>query len=149
MTNNMKINEVLKAPKSRGFWQNAFRRFRRNHLAMMSMVLIIVLALLCAVVPMLSHYDYSVPDFANSLQSPSFTHLFGSDGLGRDLFVRSFIGGRITFEIAFAATIVVLLLGVLYGSVAGFLGGKVDAIMMRFVDVLYGVPFLFFSILPL
>lgn len=149
MTNNMKINEVLKAPKSRGFWQNAFRRFRRNHLAMGSMILIIVLALLCAVVPMLSHYDYSVPDFANSLESPSFAHLFGSDGLGRDLFVRSFIGGRITFEIAFAATVVVLLLGVLYGSIAGFLGGKVDALMMRFVDVLYGVPFLFFSILLL
>lgn len=149
MTNNMKINEVLKAPKSRGFWQNAFRRFRRNHLAMGSMILIIVLALLCAVVPMFSHYDYSVPDFANSLESPSFAHLFGSDGLGRDLFVRSFIGGRITFEIAFAATVVVLLLGVLYGSIAGFLGGKVDAIMMRFVDVLYGVPFLFFSILLL
>ena len=143
------ISEVFKAPKSNGFWQNAFRRFRRNHLAMGSLIFIVLLAFLCAVVPMISHYDYSVPDFGNSLSAPGAAHFFGSDGLGRDLFVRSFIGGRITFEIAFAATVVVLLIGVLYGSMAGFLGGKVDALMMRFVDVLYGVPFLFFSILLL
>lgn len=149
MTKNEKISEVLKAPKSNGFWQNAFRRFRRNHLAMGSLILIFVLALLCAFVPIFSHYDYSVPDFGNSLTPPGSEHFFGSDGLGRDLFVRSFIGGRITFEIAFAATVVVLLIGVVYGSVAGFMGGKIDALMMRFVDVLYGVPFLFFSILLL
>lgn len=149
MSSNTKISEVLQAPKSNGFWQGAFKRFRRNRLAMGSLVLILLLALLCAVVPIVSHYDYSVPDFANSLTSPDGTHWFGSDGLGRDLFVRCFIGGRITFEIAFAATVVVLALGVLYGSIAGFLGGAVDALMMRFVDVLYGVPFLFFSILLL
>jgi oligopeptide transport system permease protein len=143
------VADILKAPKANGFWQGALRRFLRNRVSSVSLVFILLLAILCAVVPYLSHYDYATPDFANSLVPPGSTHLFGSDGLGRDLFVRSFIGGRITFEIAFAATVVVLFIGVLYGSVAGFLGGKIDALMMRFVDVLYGVPFLFFSILLL
>ena len=144
-----KIRDVLNAPKSNGFWLNAFLRFKSNHLAVYCFIFIFILGSFCAIVPMVSHYDYSVPDFSHSLTSPNLTHLFGSDGLGRDLFVRCFIGGRITFEIAFAATFVVVIFGVTYGSVAGFLGGKIDVIMMRLVDVLYGVPFLFFSILLL
>ncbi len=143
------VSQVLKVPKANGFWQGAFRRFRRNKLSIVSLIFILLLAFLCLIVPFLSSYNYDTPDFANSLVPPGMTHLFGSDGLGRDLFVRSFIGGRITFEIAFAATLVVLLIGVLYGSVAGFMGGRIDSIMMRVVDVLYGVPFLFFSILLL
>ena len=127
-----KIRDVLNAPKSNGFWLNAFLRFKSNHLAVYCFIFIFILGSFCAIVPMVSHYDYSVPDFSHSLTSPNLTHLFGSDGLGRDLFVRCFIGGRITFD-----------------SVAGFLGGKIDVIMMRLVDVLYGVPFLFFSILLL
>ncbi len=143
------VSEVLKSPKTNGFWQGAFIRFSHNRLSMVSLVFILLLAFLCIVVPFLSSYNYATPDFANSLVSPGMTHFFGSDGLGRDLFVRSFIGGRITFEIAFAATLVVLLIGVLYGSIAGFMGGYIDAIMMRVVDILYGIPFLFFSILLL
>jgi oligopeptide transport system permease protein len=144
-----KISAVINAPKAKGFWQNAYRRFWHNKFAMASLLLILILALLCVFVPMFSQFSYYKPDFTGSLQSPNLVHFFGTDGLGRDLFVRSFIGGRITFEIAFAATVVVLLIGVLYGSIAGFLGGRIDSLMMRFVDVLYGVPFLFFSILLL
>jgi len=144
------INSALtNAPKAKGFWQNAFRRFYHNKLALVSLLVITILALLCILVPLFSSYEYSQTNFTGSLQTPSLSHYFGTDGLGRDLFVRSFIGGRITFEIAFAATIVVLLLGVIYGAVAGFFGGRIDSLMMRFVDILYGVPFLFFSILLL
>lgn len=158
MLNNKKISNSLMGnaitlgaihPKSQGFWQGALRRFCKNYLALVSLVFIVVLALLCAVVPLFSQYDYSMPDFTNSLTPPDALHWFGSDGLGRDLLVRCFIGGRITFEIAFAATVVVLVIGVMYGSIAGFLGGRVDALMMRIVDVLYGIPFLFLSILLL
>ncbi|MFN8770010.1 MAG: ABC transporter permease [Neisseriaceae bacterium] len=150
MNSDKKISEVLSnAPKAKGFWQNAFSRFSHDKLALISLLIIIILALLCIFVPMFSHYNYSQTDFTGSLQEPSVNHLFGTDGLGRDLFVRSFIGGRITFEIAFAATVVVMVVGVLYGSIAGFMGGKVDSLMMRIVDILYGVPFLFFSILLL
>ena len=147
---NKKIKDnLLDAPKAKGFWQNAFRRFRHNKLALTSLFIIAILALGCILVPMFSQYDYSQTDFTGSLQHPNTVHLFGTDGLGRDIFVRSFIGGRITFEIAFAATVTVLLVGVLYGSIAGFMGGRVDSLMMRVVDILYGVPFLFFSILLL
>lgn len=150
MKNNSVINSnIINAPKSQGFWQITLRRFRRNKLAVTSLIIIITLALLCILVPIFSQYSYSKPDFINSLLPPNLKHLFGTDGLGRDLFVRVFIGGRITFETAFAATIVVLFIGVLYGSISGFMGGKIDAIMMRVVDILYGIPFLFFSILLL
>lgn len=143
------IQQSIALPKAVGFWHNAWRRFKHNKLAVISLLIIIVLALLCTFVPILSGYDYSKPEFTNSLIGPNQAHWFGTDGLGRDLFVRAFIGGRITFEIAIAASGVVLIIGVLYGSIAGFLGGNVDSIMMRIVDVLYGVPFLFFSILLL
>lgn len=150
MINKREITQILNtAPKSRGFWQNAFKRFQSNKLAMFSLIILLFFTILCIVVPMFSSYDFSRPDFIHSLSSPGTRHYFGTDGLGRDLFVRCFIGGRITFEIAFAATFVVLLIGVLYGSTAGFLGGKIDMLMMRIVDVLYGIPFLFFSILLL
>jgi oligopeptide transport system permease protein len=146
---NNHISKVLMYPRPSGFWLIVLNRFLHNKLAFISLLSIILLALLCILVPLFSTYVYSKPDFSNSLQMPSFEHFFGTDGLGRDLFVRSFIGGRITFEIAFAATVVVLLIGVIYGAIAGFFGKNIDSLMMRIVDILYGVPFLFFSILLL
>ena len=147
--NNQKLAEVLSQPKSKGFWQSAFRRFAHNKLSLISLCVIVILALLCIFVPIFSQFEYSATNFGNSLQTPNTTHLFGTDGLGRDIFVRSFIGGRVTFEIAFAATFTVLAIGVVYGSIAGFLGKSADALMMRVVDILYGIPFLFFCILLL
>lgn len=144
-----RVETILKNTKTNGFWMGAFRRFLHNYIAMVSFIVIIVLALLCFLVPLCSHYNYATTDFTNSLASPSISHLFGTDGLGRDLFVRVFIGGRISFEIAIAATIIVLGVGVFYGAISGYLGGKIDMVMMRIVDILYGIPFLFFSILLL
>ncbi len=140
-------NLHLDAPKTRGFWSNAFKRLSRNKLAMASAMVIIILAILCIVEPMFSHVAYDKTDWSGILQPPNSQHWFGTDNLGRDLWVRCFIGGRITFEIAFAAAFVVLLIGVFYGAISGYIGGKVDSIMMRIVDVLYGIPFLFFCIL--
>lgn len=149
MTNTTIIQNVLSTPKSRGFWHSAMRRFMVKKLSVMSLVTLLILALLCILVPYFSKYNYAATDFVNSFAPPSRVHWFGTDGLGRDLWVRCFIGGRVTFEIAGAASLVVLIIGVLYGSVAGFLGGIVDSLMMRVVDILYGIPFLFFSILLL
>lgn len=137
----------LDTPKTKGFWLSVFSRLAKNKLAMTSGVIIILLTLMCIFVPMFSHVAYDKTDWGQIMQTPSAQHFFGTDSLGRDLFVRSFIGGRITFEIAFAAAFVVLLVGIFYGATAGYIGGKVDAIMMRIVDVLYGIPFLFFCIL--
>lgn len=137
----------LDTPKTKGFWLSVFGRLAKNKLAMSSALIIIILTLMCIFVPMFSSIAYDKTDWGQIMQSPSAQHFFGTDSLGRDLFVRSFIGGRITFEIAFAAAFVVLLVGIFYGATAGYIGGKVDTIMMRIVDVLYGIPFLFFCIL--
>jgi oligopeptide transport system permease protein len=132
-----------------GFWSGVWQRFVRNKLAIISLILILIIAIMCILVPLFGHYNYATTNFSDSLQAPNFDHLFGTDGLGRDLFVRTFIGGRVSFEIALAATLMVLVIGVFYGSIAGYSGGNIDAIMMRIVDVFYGIPFLFFSILLL
>lgn len=137
----------LEIPKAKGFWSNVFKRFSKNKLALVSLSIIIILTLMCIFVPMLSSINYDKTNWSEILETPNTKHLFGTDNLGRDLFVRAFIGGRITFAIAFAAAFVVLLIGIFYGAIAGYLGGKIDTVMMRIVDILYGIPFLFFCIL--
>jgi oligopeptide transport system permease protein len=99
--------------------------------------------------PLLSPHDYQQTNFDALLQSPSSGdfHFFGTDDLGRDLFVRSMLGVQITILVAIVASVVSLLIGVAYGATAGYMGGRVDAVMMRFVDTLYALPFIFFVIL--
>lgn len=140
-------NLNLETPKTKGFWLSVFGRLSKNKLAMTSAFVILALTILCICVPIFSSVAYDKTNWGEIMQSPSSGHLFGTDSLGRDLFVRCFIGGRITFGIAFAAAFVVLLVGIFYGAIAGYIGGRVDTIMMRIVDVLYGIPFLFFCIL--
>jgi len=99
--------------------------------------------------PWLSPYDYVTTNFGGALSPPSFAELrlFGTDDLGRDLFVRTTTGMRITLLVAVVASLVSLVIGVAYGATAGFIGGRVDAVMMRFVDTLYALPFIFLVIL--
>jgi len=107
---------------------------------------ILVLAI---VGPWLSPHQYQSTNFEAILQSPSFAgmHLFGTDDLGRDLFVRTMLGIRITLLVAIVASFVSLVIGVSYGAIAGYVGGRVDAVMMRLVDTLYALPFIFLVIL--
>ena len=107
------------------------------------------IVLIAIVGPWLSPNNYLQTDFANTLASPSLAgaHLFGTDDLGRDLFVRTLFGIQVTIAVAVVASIVSLVIGVLYGAIAGYAGGRVDAVMMRFVDTLYALPFIFFVIL--
>jgi oligopeptide transport system permease protein len=99
--------------------------------------------------PLLSSHDYFSMDFAERLKAPAVDggRLFGTDDLGRDLFVRTMTGTRVTLLVAIVASFVSLVLGVAYGAIAGYAGGKVDAFMMRFVDALYALPFIFLVIL--
>jgi len=99
--------------------------------------------------PLLSPHDYLQTDFDALLQGPTSNdfHIFGTDDLGRDLFVRSMLGVQVTILVAIVASAVSLLIGVAYGATAGYLGGRIDAVMMRFVDTLYALPFIFFVIL--
>ncbi|MBT8107362.1 MAG: ABC transporter permease subunit [Gammaproteobacteria bacterium] len=107
------------------------------------------IALAALVGPWVSPHDYLATNFDRLLEAPRIAdmRLFGTDDLGRDLFVRTMMGLRITLGVALVASLVSLVIGVAYGAIAGYLGGRVDAVMMRFVDTLYALPFIFFVIL--
>jgi oligopeptide transport system permease protein len=112
-------------------------------------VILLVVAVVAAIGPIVSPHDYLTTDFDGRFIGPTFegVRLFGTDDLGRDLFVRTLLGVRVTLLVAVVASLVSLVIGVVYGAVAGFLGGRVDAIMMRAVDALYALPFIFLVIL--
>jgi oligopeptide transport system permease protein len=135
--------------KGRSLWQDARRRLFRNKAAVVSMVLLALIAGMAALAPWLSPHPYdevyweriaAPPDFANA-------HWFGTDGNGRDLFVRTLYGARVSLMVGILATAVSLLIGVTWGSIAGYFGGHLDNLMMRFVDIMYSLPFMFFVIL--
>lgn len=121
--------------------RDAWEHIKRNRMAQIGGVLFITITLMCWIGPWLSSYSLHQQDLAYGAQSPSAQHWFGTDDLGRDLFVRILIGGRISIGVGFAATFIALVIGVIYGSIAGYVGGKVEDLMMRFVDAVYALPF--------
>jgi oligopeptide transport system permease protein len=135
--------------KGRSLWIDAWRALRRNRAAVIACWLIGAMAVLVVVGPWLSPWDFAQTDWENTSSPPDWQsrHIFGTDTLGRDLFVRTLYGGRISLLIGMVATLVSLLIGVAYGATAGYLGGRTDHLMMRFVDILYAMPFMFFVIL--
>lgn len=135
--------------KGRGLWGNAWRRLRKNYAAVFSLVLLGILVLLTLLAPYLSEYAFDDVDYDNFSTAPSIEngHYFGTERNGRDLFVRTLYGGRVSLSVGLVATFVSLVIGVLWGAIAGFVGGRVDNIMMRFVDILYAMPFMFFIIM--
>jgi oligopeptide transport system permease protein len=135
--------------RGRTLWADAWAALKRNRAAVAGACIITVLAVLVIVGPWFCTYAYDFIDFAHSSSGPSLAtkHLFGTDTLGRDLLVRTLYGGRISLLVGIVATAVSLLIGVSYGAVAGYVGGRVDALMMRIVDILYALPFMFFVIL--
>lgn len=128
-------------------WSDAWARLRKNKLALGSLFVFILICLFCVIGPWLSPYDSQAQDLFGGAEGPSADHWFGTDTLGRDLMVRVMEGGRISLLVGLVATGVSLLIGVIYGATAGYIGGKVDAAMMRFVDLLYALPFTIFVIL--
>jgi oligopeptide transport system permease protein len=135
--------------EGRSPWADARIRFMRNRAAVFSMTLLILITLACIIGPMVLPHSYEDTDWDRMGIAPTWDnmHLFGTDELGRDLLVRTLIGGRISLMVGLLATIVSVTLGVVYGAVAGFMGGKVDALMMRIVDMLYAIPYLLIAIL--
>ena len=136
------------AVKGRSLWDDARRRLLRNRAAMASLILLAVLLVAAIIGPYLVPFTYDHID-KNDVWSPPLTagHLIGADALGRDLLARLLIGLRVSMAIGVIATAVSLVIGVAWGAFAGYVGGKVDEVMMRFVDVMYSLPFIFFVIL--
>ncbi|WP_438001747.1 ABC transporter permease subunit [Sorangium sp. So ce185] len=127
--------------------RDAWRRLRKNRAAVVCGAVLLAMILACILVPELSSYRYDKADLKLGAQPPSLAHWMGTDYFGRDLMARVFFGGRISFAVGIIATLVSFVIGVSWGGVAGYFGGKVDAIMMRIVDVLYTFPFLILVIL--
>lgn len=135
--------------EGRSLWADARAKLKGNRAAVVSVWLIGAMAALVIVGPWFSRYAFDFTDFANTSIGPSGAtgHWFGTDTLGRDLFVRTLYGGRISLLVGIVATAVSLVIGVTYGAIAGYFGGRIDALMMRIVDILYALPFMFFVIL--
>jgi oligopeptide transport system permease protein len=133
----------------RSLWQDALARLKRNRAAVVSLLVLAVISLLAVFAPLLSPYAFDDVNFDEIGTPPDFAkaHWFGTDPNGRDLFVRTLYGARVSLLVGLAATSVSLVIGVTYGAIAGYFGGRIDAVMMRLVDVLYSLPFLFFVIL--
>ena len=129
------------------YWGNCWLRLKKDKLAMFGLGVIVVITLLAVIVPLVSPYSYDQTDFAHMLEWPSLAHPFGTDKMGRDIFVRTMYGARISLTIGFTAAAINMVIGVLYGGIAGYLGGMTDMIMMRIVDVLSGIPSLLYLIL--
>tara|TARA_B100000282_G_C31734727_1_gene492818 strand:- start:1100 stop:1996 length:897 start_codon:yes stop_codon:yes gene_type:complete len=145
---NTKVqNLISSSTKSSSLWRDAWIRLRANRLAALSLFFFILVSILTIIGPEIISTSYDEQDLNNTFAAPGSTHLFGTDNLGRDLFARVLHGGRISLAVGFLATAVSLIIGVAYGMTSGYLGGKMDALMMRIVDILYSLPFTIFVIL--
>jgi len=144
----MEVEQELEDVRQ-GLWLDAWRRLRANRATVVSLGVLGVVILLVLFGPWLSRYSVAFTDWDHISMAPGLAsgHWFGTDYVGRDLFVRTLAGGRISLAIGIAATGVSLLVGISYGAMAGFMGGRIDNIMMRVVDILYALPFMFFVIL--
>jgi oligopeptide transport system permease protein len=149
--------KAVEEVKGRSLWVDARRRLFQNRAAMASIIILALIALLALLAPLLSPYAYDEVNYDIIACSPNWWpaptacrapgHLFGTDAVGRDLFVRVLFGARVSLAVGLVATLVSLVIGVLYGATAGYLGGRIDTLMMRLVDILYSLPFVFFVII--
>ncbi|QOC22672.1 ABC transporter permease subunit [Wenzhouxiangella sp. AB-CW3] len=135
--------------RGRSLYVDAWHRLLKNRAAVAGLVVLVFMIALVLIGPLLSPWDHEIPDWDHGSIPPSLEtgHPFGTDAIGRDLFARTMIGGRISLLVGLLATLVSLVIGVTYGAVAGYLGGRADNVMMRFVDAVYAMPFMFFVIL--
>ncbi|MEX2353128.1 MAG: ABC transporter permease subunit, partial [Gammaproteobacteria bacterium] len=131
----------------RSLWQDACSRLIKNRLAIAGGVILVIMIILALMADWISPYTYQAQNLALGATPPSSQHWLGTDTLGRDLFTRILHGGRVSLMVGFLATAVALFIGVSWGMVAGYFGGRVDAVMMRIVDILYAMPFTIFIIL--
>ena len=133
--------------ESKTYLADAWNRFKANKLALVGLCFLAIMALACILIPMFSQYTYDGQDMANTFAKPSAEHFLGTDRFGRDVLVRIMYGGRISLAVGFSAASISLLVGVTYGAIAGYFGGKIDMVMMRIVDALYSIPDMLYLIM--
>jgi oligopeptide transport system permease protein len=129
------------------YWQDAWRRLKKDKLAMMGLITIIVIFAIAIVGPWLTDITYSDQDLSRANETPSGEHWFGTDNFGRDMYIRVLYGARISLLVAVVATVVNFFIGVLYGGISGYAGGRVDNILMRLVDIIFTIPVTLYAII--
>ena len=128
-------------------WLDAWIKLRKNRMALFGFALLLVLCVVSLLTPWIAPYSYEEQDLMLGATPPSAAHWLGTDIFGRDMLTRIMYGGRVSLMVGFIATAVALVIGILWGSIAGFIGGRVDAVMMRIVDIMYALPFMIFIVL--
>ncbi|MCP3030279.1 ABC transporter permease [Halobacillus sp. A1] len=134
---------------SLSYWQDAWRRLKKNKLAMSGFFFLVFLGIMAIFGPVLSPHSVSEQVLSNQNQSPSMTHWFGTDDLGRDVFTRTWYGARISLFVGLMAAFIDFFIGITYGGISGYKGGRTDNVMMRIIEILYGLPYLLVVILLL
>ena len=132
---------------SQSYWQDAWRRLKRDKLALSGLFMVLAILALAVVGPWFSSYTYDAQDFMVANEPPSLTHVFGTDMFGRDIYVRVLYGARISLAVGLVASLINLTIGVIYGGISGFVGGKTDNLMMRIVDTIHSIPLMIYVIL--
>ncbi|WP_172373172.1 ABC transporter permease [Sporosarcina jiandibaonis] len=141
-----KVAEAVVRP-SLSYWKDAWRRIRKNKLAMGGLVFLILLTLCAIFGPILSPHSVTGLDLPNQNKAPSSTHWFGTDEMGRDVFTRTWYGARISLFVGVMAALIDFFIGIIYGGISGYKGGRTDTVMMRIIEILYGLPHLLVVIL--
>jgi ABC-type dipeptide/oligopeptide/nickel transport systems, permease components len=129
------------------YWQDAWRRLKKNKLAMVGLYLLIVITIVAIIGPYLRKYGYEMQNLAEKHQAPNALHWFGTDEFGRDLWVRVWWGTRISLFIGIMAAVMDLFIGVLYGGISAYYGGKIDDVMQRFIEIVYSIPYMLITVL--
>jgi oligopeptide transport system permease protein len=138
--------EIIVRP-SLTYWQDAWRRLKLNKLAMFGLTVLVTIMLLAIIGPFLSKIDYATQNYSIRNLKPSSAHWFGTDDFGRDMWVRVWWGARISLFVGITAALIDLAIGVIYGGISAYYGGKVDDIMQRFIEIIYSIPYLLIAIL--
>jgi len=133
--------------KGSSLWQDAWIKLSKNYLALLGLAVLVLLVVISLLTPWIAPYSYSAQNLDLGATAPSLQHWLGTDIFGRDMLTRIMYGGRVSLMVGFVATGVALVIGILWGAVAGFYGGRIDALMMRIVDILYALPFMIFIVL--
>ncbi|WIV11895.1 ABC transporter permease [Proteiniborus sp. MB09-C3] len=129
------------------YWADAWRRLKENKLAIIALIVLTLVVIMAFVGPMISPHTYDKQDFTSINKEPSSSHWFGTDALGRDIFVRCWEGAKVSLFIGLVSAVINVTIGIIYGGISGYLGGYVDIIMMRFVEIIYSIPELLWVIL--
>ena len=141
------LQKVIAIEQGTSLWKDAWVRLTGNRLAIIGFCILALMTFMAVITPLIAPYSYETQNLQLGASAPSTDHLLGTDVLGRDLLTRIMYGSRISLMVGFLATLVSLLIGVLWGTIAGYAGGRLDTIMMRIVDAIYALPFIIFVIL--